>query len=203
MTYWGVLEKRSATAFLLAGAVLLAYTALLGIRLFTDLSPPEGLSGLLPSVGLLIALVGLLGFYPRLAGRVPQMARAGAVTVATAATAIAVLLAWQFGADALAAIPPPSSALFMPTVLLSALGFVLFGGAALWTDDPSRTVGALLLAIVGVNVAYLVAIAAVGGGTHPDWLDFAVTVVHPAVLLAVGYLLRAGSAGVDRAALAA
>ncbi|MFC7007381.1 hypothetical protein [Halalkalicoccus salilacus] len=82
MTWWGSLERRSATAFLVAGALLVVFAVLLGVEAFMGRSAPEDLFG---PAGFLVAMVGLLGLYPTLVDQTPKLARVAAGFAAVAA----------------------------------------------------------------------------------------------------------------------
>lgn len=190
---WRVFERWSGTAFITGGGLLLAYTALVGLETFTTVSTPGWVGGLLSGFGLAAPLIGMLGFYPRLADRVPRLARAGATVLSAAAAAVVVTTVWGVGSELLAEaagtdLSSPLGVVLVASLGLVALGFLLVSTAVLWTDTPSRAVGTLLLTVVGVNVVYFAAVA-VYGAARPEWLNFVVTGAHPLLFLAIGYVL--------------
>jgi hypothetical protein len=194
---WRIFERWSGTAFLTGGGLLLAYTTLVGLETFTSVSAPGWVGGLLSGFGLVAPLVGLLGFYPRLADHIPRLARTCAAVLSAAAAAVVVTTVWGVGVELLAEttgtdISSPPSVALVASLGLVALGVLLVSIASLWTDTPSRAVGTLLLTVVGVNVVYFVAVA-VYGAARPEWLNFIVTGAHPLLFLAIGYVLQTAS----------
>ncbi len=194
---WRLFERWSGTAFITGGGLLLAYTTLVGLETFTAVSAPGWVGGLLSGFGLVAPLVGMLGFYPRLADRVPRLARASATVLSAAAVAVFLITVWGVCAELLAEaagteFSSPPGVVLVASLGLVALGFLLVSTASLWTDVPTRAVGALLLTIVGVNVVYFVAVA-VYGAARPDWLNIVITGAHPVLFLAIGYVLPTAS----------
>lgn len=182
---WKSLERWSATAFMLAGVLWLADTVLLGLEIM-DIYAHGLLNGVFILTALLTTMVGLLGFYPRLAGRVPRLALATAIVGAVAAGGLVVAFAWVLGTIALAGVSsPPPVFLVLPLLTLA-----LFGVVSLWIDVPSRTVGLLL-------VAYLVII--VGAYLASNGLQFGLAGLVSVIALAIGYVHHTGSARPDRA----
>lgn len=198
---WKSLEERRAMAFLVAGVLWLADTVLLGIELFTGVSilgTPGTVNPILYMSGLVAAIVGLLGFYPELAGRTPRLARISAVLVAVAGVAISVLLVWLVTVTLLGQ-PDPPGVLLILSLLVVVLGFILFGIASVQTGVPSRTVGFLVLAIPTTLFAGLVLGYVLYSGDSPDWTSPAIGVVMSLLLLAIGVLLRSEGVPTDRA----
>lgn len=190
---WGMLERWSGTAFLIAGGLFLISPAAKGLVLLTDVSPQVWLVSLLVFAGLSSSLVGLLGLYPQLSRLNPRLS-----IVCVAATVIAgvwtlVAFAWMMGAHLFPLVsgsnglPTPPGIVFMSLVLSLASAFLLFGIASSWSAIPSRTVGGLLLSLV---VLWGVIIAGSVFSLLPAWLSVATYGLIPVVMLVVGHQLR-------------
>lgn len=191
---WASLETGRSTAFLVGGLMWVLDTTLLGIELFAGVSilgTPGPLNPMLYISGTVAACVGLLGFYPELADRMPRTARASGAVVAGAGGLLSLSLLW-FIAVTLLNRPDPPFALLVLGILGVALGFVLFGFAGIRTGVPSRTVGILLLSVVATIIGWLALGFIVYGGAPPAWTSPAVGTVMSLLLLGTGYTLRAG-----------
>lgn len=193
----GWFDRWSATAFLVAGVALLVNFVLLVFERFGGASTPGVVGNVLVLSALVAAAVGLLGLYPRLADHTPRLALVSAAAAAVAGVSFLVLFAWVVPARLLDQ-PLPPGVLLVGAVAVMFWGFLLFGVASLWTGVPSRTVGMLLLAVVGILLAYLGG-QAVYGGDAPAWVSPAVTGLLALVTLALGYVHPTGVAPSDRA----
>lgn len=194
---WRTLEGWTATAFFVAGGLLLASPAHVGLELFTDVSLPTWLVTLFVMPGLTTALFGLLGLYPRLADRAPRLALAGGVTAGITGTILALLFGWILGGTLVSAVPgivigTPPGVLFTTVALTMTLGFLLFGFATLRSPDLAPSFGLLLLLFAVPWLVVLVA-TAVFGSAFPDWLTLAIYGPIPFIMLATGYTLRVGA----------
>jgi len=193
-TVWSALDHRSADAFLVAGVLLLASPAHIGLELFLDVPLPSWLVASVILPGLLAALVGLGGLYPRLAARAPRTAAVGGAFTTLACVTLVVLLGWLLGdgvltATAEATIGSPPGFVFLSLPVTMTLAFVAFGTASLRVAVPSRRIGALLSAFALPWVVTLVA-TTVYGSAFPRWLTLAIYGPIPFVMLATGYTLR-------------
>lgn len=197
---WRLLETWSPAAFLVAGVLWLVDTVLLSIELFTGVSilgTPGAVNAVLYISGLVTAIVGLLGFYPGLAGRTPRLARVGAGIVGIAGIAISVFLAW-FVAVTLLNKPDPPGAPFILSLLVATLGILLLGIASIRAGIPSRTVGLLVLAIPATLLGGILLVYVVYGGSSPDWTSPVIGIFMSVLLLAIGYRLRIEPEPTDR-----
>lgn len=190
MLPWQMLERRRASAFVASGILWLGDATLLGLELL-EIYAHGLLNGLFIITAMLAAMLGLLGFVPRLSERAPRLARVSAVVAAVAVAGLAVALVWHLGAIVSAGLSFPPGVGAVPAILALAL----FGVAGLWTDDPSRAVGLLLLGLAAPWVTVFV-VALVG---PPGWLESAPQWSLPVVIsalavlsLAIGYVVRAG-----------
>lgn len=191
------LERRSATLFLVAGLLLAVFAALLGVEAFTNTSAPEDVFG---PPGFLVAMVGLLGLYSRLADRGSRLARASAVVAAVAAVGWSVITVAAV-AEVAGILPAPEDvgvlgiAIIMVAGITMVLAYVSFGVASLRSDAHSRTLGLLLLTpptIFGVMAA--------GGaiGYTPAWSAFVLGSGQALAHLAIGFTLRSHTEPTDR-----
>lgn len=199
---WGALERWGAEAFLLAGVMLLASPAHIGLELYMDVPLPSWIVASVILPGLIATLVGLFGLYPRIAKRAPRMASLGGLFTTLAGMTLVVLLGWILGdrvltaASGMAINSPPDFA-FLILAITMTLAFVLFGIASLRVAVPSRLVGALLLSFA---LPWIVSLAAtsVYGSALPRWLTLAIYGPIPVVMLATGYTLRIKSVPATR-----
>jgi hypothetical protein len=194
---WPPLENRSSEAFLVAGTLLLASPAHLGIELVGAFSLTSWVVALFVFPGLFAALVGVSGLYPQLADQSPRLAlTAGVITTSTGAMLVG-LLGWILGASLLNAVStlslgmPPDIAFVTLSVSMT-LSFLSFGIASLRSAAPSRAVGLLLLSFA---TPWILAVAAtlVYGSTFPEWLLLLIYGPVPLIMLATGYTLRTPS----------
>jgi hypothetical protein len=200
MMPWDSLETRRATAFLIAGGLWLADTILLSIELFAGISilgTPGAVNPVLFISGTVAAIVGMLGLYPELADWTPRLARVSAGLVAVAGVAIGVILVW-FVTVTLLNRPDPPGALLILSLLVAALGFILFGIAAVRTDVPSRTDGVLVLGLPATIVGGVFLAFVVYGGDSPDWTSPAIGLAMSALLLSIGVRLRTADTSTGR-----
>lgn len=199
MKLWNLLQKWSATAFLVGGGLLVLDAAIVVANIVTGAEHWLLLGQAFVGAGWTAALIGLLGLYPRLAARSRWLSRAGAVfavigAVTFAIMAVAVLVYY-------AGIPDGEydaiSLFFLPGVLIgSVLGFVSFSVASLRTGVHSRTIGFLLLVppiLVVANILRFVA------GMESASITLGIVLGDALAMLALGYVLRTEPTPTDRA----
>jgi hypothetical protein len=199
---WDALESWSSTAFLIAGGLLLLFVLLTGLGAFTNVLGEGAVvgaavvgSGLF---GLILAVIGLLGLYPRLSGAAPRLSRGGLGSLGVALTGIFVVI------GTLAVVGPPEAPgdvpSFVPPIFISSgmlimLGYVLFAVASIRTNTPSRRVG-LLLAVPGIVLIWHYIALAVFGSQHVfEIIDYTVISM---TFLTIGVLLRTEGFSVTR-----
>jgi len=191
--WWGSLERRRPTAFLLAGVVFVADAALLTADVAAGTGPAAFGQGLIGTAWT-AAFLGLLGFYPGLADRSRWLPRVGAVFAAVGAVTMAAMAVTSFGYAA--GVPGGAFADVVGFFLLGVfpgivLGFGAFGVASLRTDLYSRRVGLLFLVLV---LTFLFNLGTGIAGVDPLVKVLAVVAVLALTTLAIGYLLRTGGA---------
>lgn len=172
--HWRTLERWSPTLFLLGGGGVITHAAIQALEAFTTVNPP---ADVFVTTGHLIALAGLLGLYPALAGRTPRLARVGLAATGLGVAAWTVMTAMQFLSVAGAVGSLTSSvpgAFFVVVIAVTVLAYTLVGAAALHADAGRTMDGllvlapaALLLALIGKSVVAGVGAAdgaVIGGG---------------------------------------
>ncbi len=195
---WRWLERRTAQAFTLGGALLVA-SAVVPVAL-ASVTKWAWVSGLvLVGSSVVVMAAGLLGMVPQGRERAPWLLRGG-ILCATVAGAAAVGLILLIGAAVTAAVtlgaalPKPMGVFQVLALGMAgglALGFVLFGIVRMRADGPSDTPGGLLLAggvVLLLPVLGELLRAGVGIGP-PSWVLFVALGVLALDTLAVGYRL--------------
>lgn len=199
---WGSLEQWRAIAFLIGGGIFVVDAALLVVHL-TSGTEPAAFGQALVGASWTAAFIGLLGFYPSLADRNRRLARAGAVFAVVGGITMAVMAITMlaYAADVVSGDPAETSMYLLPGVFLGiVLGFGLFGVASLRTTTYSRSIGLLFL-LLPITFLFNLTSGVVGFGTLATVLG--VVSVLALTMLAIGYLLRTGSALADREGVAA
>lgn len=191
---WESLEKWSPTAFLGAGVLFFAFVVASVISGFTNIEGTwvlvaEGGTGLL---GLIVAIVAVVGLYPGLRDRSPYMSRGAVLAFVAAVVGLIVALGWRLSASS---VPTALTLLFSLSVLLIAVGFLLTTAASLRTETPSRTVGVLLFVPVIMWVWHYATFAFVGSMYLLTVIDYTVIT---AAFLAIGYRLQTESEPTSR-----
>lgn len=141
-TRWRTLEAWSPHLFLVGGALVAVFAALLGVEAFMDTTAPEDIFG---PAGFAVAFVGLLGLYPELSSSSRWLAGGAAVfavlgALGGAATSAA-NIAQFLGLDPPSVLRPLSLGIFLGMLG----GFPLFSAAILRSEADPRAVGLLLL----------------------------------------------------------
>lgn len=196
--WWESLEKHSSTLFLGAGVLFVFAAANNAVVFSAPEYDPSTVSGPLLLVGLLAALLGMMGTYPRLREPVPRLARAGVVVASVTVLAVLVLLLWGIGTQ-LDVLPDLSDAVAIASLLLMILTFALFGVSVLRTDVVDRAVGVLLLAeAVALVAVFAIPVLVVQGEPSDSW-TVGIEAVQALLLLGVGYVLRRDGSGIEHA----
>lgn len=201
---WRSFEDRTASAFTIAGALLVSSLfAPVGLAAFTDRAWVSGL--LLVGLGVVAVVCGLLGLYPRAKARSPRLATVGVVGAGIAALSALALLAMVgiavvgVGAMGMALGTPMGvfSAIALSMAIGFSAGFLSFGTQLSRSDGPSRVAGWLLLVGGGLLLVPIVAGVArfaVGIGP-PPWLLLPVIGLVSFDTLAIGLTLRSEGDG--------
>ncbi|MEF8809215.1 hypothetical protein [Natronomonas sp.] len=144
------------------------------------------------------AFIGLVGFYPSLADRSRRLAKAGLLFAAIGGITMAAMAVTMFGyaADVLSGDPSNVAMYFLPGVFVGVvLGFGLFSAVSLRTDLYSRTLGLLFVLL---PLTFLFNLGTGIAGFNPLSKVVGVVAVLSLTMLAIGYLLRTGSAFASR-----
>jgi hypothetical protein len=195
--WWGSLERWRATAFVVGGLVFVADTALLVVHMYSG-TDPAAFGQALVGTSWTAAFIGLVGFYPSLADRSRRLARAGLLFAAIGGITMAAMAVTMFGyATNLVGGEPSNVAMyFLPGVFVGiVLGFGLFSAVSLRSDLYSRNLGLVFL-LLPLTFLFNLGTGMVGFNPLPKVIG--VVVVLSLTMLAIGYLLRTGSAFASR-----
>lgn len=184
---WAVLERRSATAFLVGGGMFLLSGA---VTVFDIAVGAEQfrlqLGQATVGAGWIAGLVGLLGLYPELADWKRWAMRGGVAAIVLGLVGYVIMTA---GVLAIYAGVPestlePLQPVFLPLMLIgSVLPFPLFGLAVLRSDRYRQGIGGLL---IGQTLVFLANIVT----PTPATVVLVVLVGLIIVNVGVGYMLR-------------
>ncbi|MFT4884491.1 MAG: hypothetical protein ACI8U4_002007 [Natronomonas sp.] len=195
--WWETLEQWRATAFLIGGLIFVVDTALLVVHMYSG-TEPAAFGQALVGTSWTAAFIGLIGFYPSLADRSSRLAKAGLVFAAIGGITMAAMAVTMFGyaTDILGGDPSNVALYFLPGVFVGVVfGFGLFGVVSLRTDLYSRNLGLLFLLL---PLTFLFNLGTGIAGFNPLAKVLGVVVVLSLTMLAIGYLLRTGSAFASR-----
>jgi hypothetical protein len=198
---WPSLETQRASAFTLAGSLLVASFLLpVGLAAVTDWAWASGI--VLAGGAVIAAAVGLLGFYPLVTEHAPRVAFTGALLAGIAGIA-ALSLIGSIGIVLVAelalsmSVPRPTDVFVVVALVMASgfsLGFLLFGVGARGTDTIPRT-GSHLLVLGGGLLLAPVLVELLGfvyPVTTPPWVLFPILGLVALDTLAIGYILSSG-----------
>lgn len=194
-------ERRSASAFVLTGILILASLVVpIGLKTLTDWSWAAGL--VLVSMAVVAVSAGLIGLYPRVKNQTPKLALAGAgaaIVAGVVAIGIITLVGAALGSQLLGdlTVYKPMRVFTMIGLLMAggfSVGLFLFGAAIWQADSPSRTVGELLLAgCVALLIPVIIELFGPTFGVNtPPWVLFPVIIGIAFDTVAIGYHLGTG-----------
>lgn len=192
VTWWGVLEERSSSLFLVAGVILVGYGAANGVVMVTDMVVVTSVLWF----GYIFSFLGLLGLFPTLVMERPWLARVGAGTAVVGL--LGVTLVSLLSAGQLAGVVSSPMPGLMPIWSLALVGFIggylAFGLAAIRSDEHSTTLG-LVLTVPGVIV--VVMLLHLVAGIEQPWSVFVVSSGQALAHLAIGATLHQQAAQPD------
>lgn len=197
-TVWNRLAAQDGMIFLIAGGMLFLATANDALGAYTPLTTQAGVPLAIEAVagfgGLVLAFVGLVGLYPRLADRSPRLARIGVALVALPAAVFAVLVtcaipAGVSGIPSPAAVIPGLDTIVIAGFLTAAVGAVVFGIAALRERTRSRYLGGSLV-LLGAAWFLLFGAAFLHGFPIAHHVLLASGVLQTPALIGTGYALH-------------
>lgn len=189
------LEKRSSTAFLVSGTLMVSTAVLHLFGLITSASLGDEATGPPLVVGILVSYVALFGLGSMLSVRTQRLARAGlGLLVVPFLANLFVIFVY---ASSVETVPAPVEILVVGLWGSIGVGAVVLGIGSRKTGVFGPAVSAGLL---GWSVPWF-AIALAGfvyGAQHPVWIDVVIGAVGGVSLLVVGYELRGEPLQPDR-----
>lgn len=199
------LEPWSARLFVLGGVMFAISAALTVVAMATGIVQSNMVLGeAFIAAGWFAPLLGLLGLYPALVDRTPQLVQAGVVfavigLVAFLFLAAASVIAFVQGLG-ITEIPIPVVVLLPGIIAGSLLAFVSFSVASLKSEAHPRAAGLLMLVPSGIFVTNFLILPAIRGpGPNPPEIGFVITGLLALSMLAIGYVLRGVDASISRA----
>ena len=205
-TTWERLAEWDGIVFLIAGGMLFVATANDALGAYTSLTTQAGIPLAMEAVagfgGLVLAIVGLVGLYPRLADQSPRLARIGAGLVALPAVVFAVLItcaipAGTLGIPSPATVIPELDTIVIAGFLMAAVGAIVFGIAALRERTLSHVLGGSLL-LLGVAWFLLFGATFLNGFPIAHRVVLATGVLQTPALFGTGYALHLDPEAADR-----
>lgn len=187
---WKSLERRSATAFLIAGMMFVIDSVIVGLVMFSAGDRLMLLGQAFIAAGWTAAFIGLLGVFPRLAHQSPRLARVGTILVSIGVVVFTVMAiaSLAFFTEVLSGDLSGLVPLFLPGVIIgSVLGFLTFGVTTLRTDIHSGSVGFLFIVLGLIPVVNILSGVA---GVQSMHATLAIVVGLALVNLALSYRLR-------------
>lgn len=168
----GLLDGRSSTLFLAAGALMVAFAANTGLETFTGTSYPIVQNTVGPA-GFLLGVLGLLGLYPVLADRTPTLARVAAAVALVPAAGWSIIVVGSVGETAglLPGLAGPLAVIPILAIGGTVLTYTLFGVTTLRAGVYPSVLGVLMLVpaamfamlLSGVGTAFIVDVGHVVG----------------------------------------
>lgn len=192
--YWNKLEQLTPTLFIIGGAGVVTHAAIMAGRAFTNLNTPPDLFA---PTGHLIGFVALLGLYPAIVNRKPNLARLALVIGAISVVNWLVMSVGQFlvVAGPWRSLPDLlPGAFFMFLLVGSILAYALFGIGA-WRAGASRSIWLLVL-LPGTFIAVLLVDSVLTGASAADGAFIGGGMAVS--MLALGYRLRSWSPATPR-----
>lgn len=200
------LVERDGVVFLVAGGMLFVATANDALGAYTPLRTQAGVPLAVEAVagfgGLVLAIVGLVGLYPRLVDRSRRLARLGVGLVALPAAVFAVLITCAIPAGVLgipspATVIPALDTIVIAGLLMAAVGAAVFGVAALRERTLPHLLGESLL-LLGVAWFLLFEAALLNGFPIAHRVLLVTGAMQTPALLGTGYALRLDPGMTDR-----
>lgn len=152
---WKLVERWSVTLFLIAGGLLVIHAITHGLEAFSGFEYPWHHEFPFGVAGMALGFVALLGLYPKMADRLPKLARVGAVVAVIGAVSWVVMGLTIFAEEVGAEPPAVLDAVGLVMIFGVILGYLAFSIAGLRTDIVSQTSGLILLTPVVVMIMNL------------------------------------------------
>lgn len=186
---WQSLERRSATAFLVAGVLFLIGAAINSIAVFNEGYDTAAVSSLLLLIGLVAAFIGAIGLYPQLRKRTPQLAGLSLAVVVLSTVGVGVVLVWGT-ANVAGVAAEPAPPVVLTTLVLMTLAFALVGATVLQTGAYPRPVGQLLVAEALALILVFAVPVFLYQGDAPRWFGPVIEAIQGLFILGIGNTLR-------------
>lgn len=186
---WKPLERRSGTAFLVAGALFIVGAATNGMAIVTEGYDPAVISPPLLLLGLVAAFVGAAGLYPQLRERSPRLAGLSLTAIVLSTVGVVVLFIWGI-ANIGGMAPEPAPPVALATLALMILAFALVGVTVLRTDAYPQPVGLLSMAEAVALISVFAVPALLYQGEAPQWFGPAIEATQALLILGIGNTLR-------------
>lgn len=186
---FGSLDGQSATLFLVGGGLMTVFAVNTTLRTFVGTSFPP-VQGLIGPAGFWLGVIGLLGLYPELADRTPNLALVGALVAVIPAVGWPLIILRGIAIEVLGITGLPEVLAALPMVVIASmlLVFGLFGIASLRAGGHSRAVG-ILLCVPATGFLLLITNAA----PH-----VVIDAGHAVGYLGAGVILRNADSSADR-----
>ncbi|MFC6976374.1 hypothetical protein ACFQL1_19545 [Halomicroarcula sp. GCM10025709] len=199
----GVLERRSPSAFLVAGGLFVVFAVGWGAFAFTAMDT-ESVQNVVGPAGWAVAFLGLIGLSGRIAtaNRKLSLAALGLAVLGFAGAVSATVGNSIVLVAVVDDLPEWFTALQLPLLVGIVVGFSTCSLAALRTEVIPRHVGFLLLAPAVLFVVNIVRVATLGS-TTPIWAPFVLGAGQALSFLAIGYALHTEREFPDRSEPAA
>lgn len=192
--------------FLIAGGMLFVATANDALGAYTPLNTQTGVPLAVEALtgfgGLVLAIVGLVGLYPRFAEGSRRLARLGLGLIALPALVFAAMTTCAIPAGVLgipspAAVIPAFDIVVIAGLLMVAAGAMVFGIAALRERTLPHVLGESLL-VLGIAWVLLFGTASLNGFPIAHHVVLVTGVLETLALLGTGYALRLESGTTNR-----
>lgn len=185
--WWGVLQRWSAEAFLVAGGLFVIFAGLWGAFAFTTMTS-EAAQNVVGPAGWTAAFVGLLGLYRRLADSSGHLATIGVVLAGIGCVGGIVTTVGNLGTllGGVWSLPAGFEAVQLLLLIGIVPGFLTFAALVVQQPDEPRGLGLLLALPAGLFTVNIVRVATLGS-TTPIWSPFVLGAGQALALLAIGY----------------
>lgn len=184
--------------FFAAGIFMFVNVVALWVRFYSEFRLSIAWAAVPGIIGLAASVIGLFKLYPHVASRKPLLARCGAGFCLVAGSALCMAAIWVFAASVFGngiSVPPPNGVLALIGIFIVSMviAFIL-NAVAFLVDDPSRSLGYLLLAPVGLWGVMLV-VGMLNGPEAGLSLDLYTNGFIAAAFLLIASALRKASVG--------
>lgn len=198
----GQMTRKSSTAFLVAGLLLISSPTHVGLGAYMGVSLPTWVVAIFVIPGLLAGVLGAVLLSRDLSRIASYWGHSATVVGAVATMLLLTLLMWVAGRPVVemtagVALGQPPVILFALLAPVLGLTFSLLGLGTLLTDSTSDSVGLTLL-VMALPWLGVLAATAIVTGPFPAWLTLALYGPLPVFSVMTGYTLRVDTTATDR-----